>query len=105
VGNKKELSALDALLEEVIKSDAASSTMKHDAQTFFALLRADTMPVPEVRAAIGVLDELMRNKQLNHWICLVSLFWFSTAETGCGWPIESQNTIWKTARGIFSLLS
>lgn len=65
VGNKKELSALDALLEEVIKSDAASSTMKHDAQTFFALLRADTMPVPEVRAAIGVLDELMRNKQLE----------------------------------------
>ena len=78
MGNKKELSGLDALLEEVMKSDATSSTMKRDAETFFALLRADTMPVPDVRAAIGVLDELMKNKQLNHWIGLVWLVCFSS---------------------------
>ena len=61
--NKKELTTMETFLETLIKAEKyISECMRSDVKMVLGLLRADSTPICEAKAALAALDHLIKNK-------------------------------------------
>ena len=61
--NKKELTTMETFLETLIKAEKyISESMRNDVKMVLGLLRADSTPICEAKAALAALDHLIKNK-------------------------------------------
>jgi hypothetical protein len=75
--NKKELTTMETFLETLIKAEKyISECMRNDVKMVLGLLRADSTPICEAKAALAALDHLIKNKAEILALDLVKYFFW-----------------------------